>query len=81
MHKATVHEAKTHLSELLNRARQGEEVIITSGRDRKPVARIVAVDGRKPAGRVPGLFKGVFAIGHDFDEPLPADELRLWTGE
>jgi prevent-host-death family protein len=76
-----MHEAKTHLSELVERARRGEEVIITSGRERKPVARIVALTRVKAAGRRPGLFKGVFSIRPDFEAPLPADELRYWTGE
>jgi len=63
------------------RAQKGEEVIITSGRDRKPVARVVAFNKAKTTGRTPGLFKGVFTIRHDFDAPLPEDELRFWTGE
>ena len=81
MRKATMHEAKTNLSELVELAQKGEEVIITSGRDRKPVARVVAVPKVETSGRVPGLFKGVFQIGKDFDAPLPADELRGWLGE
>lgn len=81
MLKATMHEAKTNLSALVERARKGEEVIITSGRDRKPVARVVAVKKTKSPGRTPGLFKGAFKVGRDFDKPLPADELRSWAGE
>jgi prevent-host-death family protein len=81
MYKATMHEAKTNLSALVERAQKGEEVIITSGRDRKPVARVVAVAKVKTTGRIPGLFKGTFKIRHDFDKPLPADELRAWMGE
>ncbi|HEX4022829.1 MAG TPA: type II toxin-antitoxin system prevent-host-death family antitoxin [Acidobacteriaceae bacterium] len=81
MHKATMHEAKTNLSALVERAQKGEEVIITSGRDREPVARVVAMNKEKSKGRAPGLFKGVFKIGRDFDKPLPADELRHWMGE
>lgn len=81
MHKATMHEAKTNLSALVERARKGEEVIITSGRAREPVARVVAVSKVKSRGRVPGLFKGKFKIRKDFDKPLSADELRLWMGE
>jgi prevent-host-death family protein len=80
-YRATMHEAKTKLSELVSRAQQGEEVIITSGRDRKPVARVVAVRSSKKRQRVPGLFKGMFSIGKDFDDPLPEDELRAWENE
>lgn len=81
MHKATMHEAKTNLSALVERVQKGEEVVITSGRAREPVARVVAVSPVKSRGRVPGLFKGAFKIRRDFDKPLPADELRPWTGE
>jgi prevent-host-death family protein len=81
MHKATMHEAKTNLSELVERARKGEEVVITSGRARKPVARVVAVPGVKSRERVPGLFKGKFKIGKEFDKPLPMNELLPWMGE
>ena len=81
MHKATMHEAKTNLSALVERAQKGEEVIITSGREREPVARVVAVSKVKSKGRTPGLFKGAFKISRDFDKPLPAAELRTWQGE
>lgn len=70
MHKATMHETKTNLSALVKRVQNGEEVIITSGRARKPVARIVAVSKVKTRGRIPGLFKGKFKIRKDFDKPL-----------
>ncbi len=81
MYKATMHEAKTTLSALVERAQKGEEVVITSGRAREPVARVVAVSKVKTRGRVPGLFKGKFKIRRDFDKPLPADELFPWLGE
>ena len=81
MHKATMHEAKTNLSALVERARKGEEVVITSGRGREPVARVVAVSKPKRRVRTPGLFKDVFTIGKDFDRPLPAQELAPWLGE
>ena len=81
MYEATMHEAKTNLSRLVERARQGEEVVITSGRGKRPVARIVAYKLAREKGRRPGLFKGVFTVGPEFFEPLPEDELRLWNGE
>lgn len=76
-----MHEAKTNLSSLVERAKQGEEVVITSGRARKPVARVVAVSRASKPGRVPGMFKGSFKIGKDFDKPLPPAELRGWSGK
>ncbi|HUZ04663.1 MAG TPA: type II toxin-antitoxin system prevent-host-death family antitoxin [Acidobacteriaceae bacterium] len=81
MYTATIHEAKTNLSTLVKRAQNGEEVIITSGRAREPIARVVAVAKVKSSGRTPGLFKGAFHLRHDFDKPLPADALRAWMGE
>lgn len=80
MRKATIFEAKTNLSELIERAKKGEEIIITSGRERKPVARIVAFDPVPERRRI-GFMKGEGGVGPEFFEPLPDDELRLWNGE
>jgi len=80
MHKATMFEAKTNLSKLVQRALKGEEVQITTGRERKPVVRIVAIEP-VPANRRLGFLKGKVEIGPEFFEPLPDDELRLWNGE
>lgn len=64
-----VHEAKTHLSRLLERVEAGEDIIIE--RRGKPVARLCAL----PAPRQPrfGTDRGRVVIGEDFDAPLPAD--------
>lgn len=80
MHKATIFEAKTQLSQLLRKAQQGEEVIITAGRARTPVARLVAVKPARQSKRI-GFMKGEGSVGPEFFEPLPEDELRLWEGE
>jgi len=64
----------------VRRAQLGEEVLITSGRERKPVARLVAIDPA-PASRRIGFMKGQGSVGPEFFEPLPDDELRLWNGE
>jgi prevent-host-death family protein len=71
-----VHDAKTHLSRILERVAQGEEIIIAkSGR---PVAKLVrlAVEPRKP-----GRLKGRIRVGTDFDEPLPDEILAAFRGE
>lgn len=82
MHSATIFEAKTNLSELVRRAQSGEEVIITSGRERTPVARLVAVEPPPSlASRRIGFMEGEGSIGPEFFDPLPEDELRLWNGE
>lgn len=70
-----VHEAKTHLSKLLERVAQGEEVIIA--KSGKPVARLVALK-EKPKRRVPGSLKGQITIAEDFDAPLPEEIQRYF---
>ncbi len=67
-----IHEAKTHLSRLLARVVEGEEIVIAkSGR---PVARLVAVE-RRSQRRVLGQDRGLFEVPEDFDDPLPEDVL------
>jgi prevent-host-death family protein len=77
---ASIFEAKTNLSELVKKAQKGEVVIITSGRDKTPVARLEAIPPvakkRLGARETPG-----FALTEAFFEPLPEAELRLWNGE
>jgi antitoxin (DNA-binding transcriptional repressor) of toxin-antitoxin stability system len=80
MHKATMFEAKTNLSKLVARALKGEEIQITTGRERKPLVRLVPVEPVR-ANRRLGFMKGKIEIGPEFFEPLPDDELRLWNGE
>jgi antitoxin (DNA-binding transcriptional repressor) of toxin-antitoxin stability system len=80
MPTATIFEAKTNLSKLVQRALNGEDVRITSGRERKPVVRLVPVDS-VPASRRLGFLEGLGDVGPEFFEPLPEDELRLWNGE
>lgn len=71
-----VHDAKTHLSRLLDRVAQGEEIIIAkSGR---PVAKLVRVTTEP---RRPGRLKGRIHVGPDFDEPLPEEILAAFRGE
>lgn len=63
-----IYEAKTRLSQLVDRAANGEEVIIA--RNGRPVARIVAF--RRPAViRRPGRLRGKIRIAANFDDPLP----------
>ena len=74
MTTVNVHEAKTHLSRLLDRAQAGEEIVIAKGG--VPYARLVAVDTRPPK-RERGTLKGRVELGADFFEPLPTG----WSGE
>lgn len=67
-----VHQAKTHLSELLRRVATGEEILIVRGRE--PVARLVPA--QVPGGRRLGVDAGAFSVPDDFDAPLPAEVLE-----
>lgn len=66
-----VHEAKTHLSRLLDDVASGEEVVIT--RRGEPAARLVAV--RPGTQRVFGIDRGRLVVPDDFDGPLDAEVL------
>ena len=67
-----VNEAKTHLSHLLDRVRQGEEFVLAKAG--KPYARLVPLEERKP--RQPGIVKG--SVDGSFFDPLPEEELKEW---
>lgn len=60
-----MHEAKTHLSRLLEAVEAGEDVVIA--RAGKPVARLVPATVRT-APRTPGAWRGCGFIADDFDE-------------
>lgn len=73
-----IHEAKTHLSRLLQRVVAGEEVTIA--RSGVPVARLVAVEPEKKKIRPLGMDRGKIWIADDFDAPLPDDLLKAFYG-
>jgi len=73
-----VYEAKTHLSQLLDRAAAGEEIIIA--RAGRPVARLVPLAEPSPAPRVPGGWRGRVSFTADFDD-LPAEVEAAFRGE
>jgi len=77
MQTINIHEAKTHLSRLVEDAAAGEEVIIAKAG--KPVARLVAL--AKPAGRRKlGILAGEITVPDDFDAPLPDELLAAFEG-
>jgi prevent-host-death family protein len=74
--EVNIHEAKTHLSRLLEKVALGEEVIIAKAG--RPVAKLVAV-GKDGHPRKLGTAKGDFVVPDDFNEPLPkAIEDAFW---
>jgi prevent-host-death family protein len=64
-----VHEAKTHLSRLLERVAHGEEITIAKAG--RPVARLVPI--ARARKRTLGADRGRVTIADDFDAPLPDD--------
>jgi len=70
METVNTHEAKTHLSRLLERVAMGEEFIIAKAG--KPVARLIAFRSEDRV-RTGGQWKGLVRIGKGFDDPLPDD--------
>jgi prevent-host-death family protein len=64
-----VYEAKTHLSQLLDRAAAGEEIVIA--RAGRPVARLVPLAEAATRRRTPGAWRGSVSIADDFDELPP----------
>lgn len=78
MTTVNIHEAKTHLSRLVDQAAAGEEIIIA--RAGKPVARLVALKEPKLPPRQFGSMRGQIEIADDFDGPLPDEVLALFYG-
>jgi len=75
MKTVNMHDAKTHLSRLVEEAAEGTEIIIAKAG--KPRARLVpCAAARKP--RVWGRYKGKIWISDDFDAPLPDEMLRAY---
>ena len=63
----SVHEAKTHLSKLLEKVELGEVVVIS--RSGKPVAQLVSYTAQKPKRKI-GSAAGAFTVPDDFNAPL-----------
>lgn len=74
MISVNIHEAKTHLSKLLERVLAGEEIVIA--RAGKPLVRLVPIADTQP--RTPGLAKG--QVTEAFFEPLSDEDLDAWEG-
>jgi antitoxin (DNA-binding transcriptional repressor) of toxin-antitoxin stability system len=84
--EATMHQ----LSKLVKNAISGQEVILTCGQKRIPVARILPIDSAQPLGEISaadvarktkrplGLYEGRIEIRPEFFEPLSEEELALW---
>jgi prevent-host-death family protein len=71
-----IHEAKTHLSRLLARVQQGEEIVIAKAG--KPVAKLVKIDA-KPT-RVLGAGVGTIKFTPGWDAPMTDEEVDEFFG-
>jgi prevent-host-death family protein len=76
--EVNIYAAKSQLSNLVRRAAEGEEIVIT--RNGEPVARLVPV-GRPGTKRKLGRLRGKLRIADDFDAPLPDDVLDAFEGK
>ena len=72
-----VSEARTHLSKLLDRVANGEEIVL--GKAGKPIARLVPY-GKPRQPRVPGRLAGKIWIAPDFDE-TPENIIAAFEGD
>lgn len=77
MDMANIHEAKTHLSRLLERVKQGEEIVIAKAG--KPVAKLVPYR-EHPTPRIPGYWRGQVRMAEDFDA-LPDEVIAAFEGD
>ena len=66
--QVTIHEAKTHLSRLIRKVLEGEEVIIARGK--KPLVKLVMLEEAPERRQLGGAEGMVFYIADVFDEPL-----------
>ena len=71
-----MHQAKTTLSRLVERALAGEDVVIA--RNGKPLVRLVRI-AKKREPRIPGRMEGKIWIAPDFDQ-MSEEELKDWEG-
>ena len=77
METVNIYDAKTRLSQLVDRAAGGEDVVV--GRNGKPLVRITQLI--EPKRRIKfGLLRGKLRIAPDFDAPLPDDVLAGFEG-
>ena len=72
-----IYDAKTRLSQLVDKAASGEDVVVS--RNGKPLVRITRLEAPKRRIRF-GVLKGQVNIAADFDAPLAKDVLTGFEG-
>jgi prevent-host-death family protein len=77
MMTVNIHEAKTHLSRLIEQAIKGEPFIIAKAG--KPLVKVTALEPAKPTKRL-GFLEGQFNIPDDFDQMGQDEIIKLFEG-
>jgi prevent-host-death family protein len=75
--EVNIHEAKTHLSRLVERVQQGEEVIIAKAG--RPIAKLVKIE--PTSKRVLGSATGTIKFTPGWEAPLTDEEMEEFLGE
>ena len=79
MIKLNIHEAKTHLSQYLDRLARGETILLC--KRNVPIAEIRPLPSERSTPRPIGLAKGTFEVPSSFFEPLPDELTAAFSGE
>ena len=77
MDAVNIYDAKTRLSQLVDKAAYGEDVAVS--RHGKPLARITRLEPVKPHVKF-GVRKGKLKVSADFDAPLPDNVIASFEG-
>ena len=77
METVNIYDAKTRLSQLVDKAAAGEDVVVS--RNGKPIVRITRLQEARRRVRF-GLLKGKVKIAEDFDSPMPDDVITAFEG-
>ncbi|MCR4343488.1 MAG: type II toxin-antitoxin system prevent-host-death family antitoxin [Candidatus Scalindua sp.] len=75
MSQVNVHQAKIHLSRLIDKVANGTEKEIVIAKSGKPKAELIPFDD-KPVKRLRRLMKGKIKISKNFEDPLPEDAIQ-----
>lgn len=78
MHTVNIHEAKTHLSRLVERAAKGEPFVIAKAG--KPLVKVLPVDTPKSIRRL-GFMSGEISVPGDFDQMGRTEIDELFSGD
>ena len=78
MQTINIHQAKTHLSKLLEEVGKGLEIVIA--KSGTPIARLTGISPARPV-RKPGFLKGKIKIAENFDAPLADEVLDAFEGK